>query len=136
MKNLLLVDDDMLLRLVVTTCISLNSQGWNVLAASSGKEAVQILSSQPVHFVLTDVRMPDMDGFQLIEYINAHHTGLPVAAMSGDGGINTRERLGALGVTKFLEKPFSLKNLQSTISDVQQTDQEKAAFHIIERCII
>ena len=128
MKNILFVDDDTLLRFVLSRSIGLRFRDCNVLAASSGKEAVDILSSQPVHFVLTDVRMDDMDGFQLVEYMNAHHPEIPVAVMSADGGLKTKERLQALGVTKFFEKPFDLKDIQAAISDVQQTGQKGPSY--------
>ncbi|MGE5300508.1 MAG: response regulator [Acidobacteriota bacterium] len=118
MINILLVDDDMLLRLVVMTSIGLAFKDCKVLTAGSGKEAVNILNSEQVHFVLTDLFMQEMDGFQLIEYIATYHPEIPVAAMSGDGGATTRERLLALGVSKFLEKPFNLKELHTTISEL------------------
>jgi len=118
MINILLVDDDMLLRLVVMTSIGLTFKDCKVLSADSGKEAVNILNSEQVHFVLTDLFMHEMDGFQLIEYITTNHPEIPVAAMSGDGGATTRERLRDLGVSKFLEKPFNLKDLQHMVSEL------------------
>ncbi|MDA8242167.1 MAG: response regulator [Nitrospiraceae bacterium] len=118
MINILLVEDDMLLRLVVMTSIGLTFKDCKVLTAGSGKEAVNILGSEHVDFVLTDLCMQEMDGFQLIEYINTNHPEIPVAAMSGDGGTTIRERVHALGVSKFLEKPFNLKELHTTISEL------------------
>ena len=131
MKNILLVDDDMLLRLVVMTSIGLTFKDCKVLSANSGKEAIDILNSEQVDFVLTDLFMQEMDGFQLIEYINTNHPEIPVAAMSGDGGAATRERLYALGISKFLEKPFNLKELHTTISELPEIRKIATAISFI-----
>jgi CheY-like chemotaxis protein len=128
MINILVVDDDMLLRLVLMTSIGLAFEECKVLPAGSGQEAVDILNTEQVHFVLTDLFMPQMDGFQLIEYINANHPEIPVAAMSGDCGAGTRERLQALGVSQFLEKPFNLKVLQNMILELPGVGKSETAF--------
>ena len=119
MINILLVDDDIFLRLVLATSISLNLKDCKILQAGSGKEAVGILCSEKVDFVLTDIFMQEMDGYELIEHLHIHHPEVVVAAMSGEGGAGTREKLRSLGITRFLEKPFSLKELQKMILDLQ-----------------
>ncbi len=119
MVRVLLVDDDIFLRLVLTTSISLNFKDCKVFQAGSGKEAVGILRTEKVDFVLTDIFMREMDGFELIEHLHIHHPEITVAAMSGDGGAGITERLRSIGVTRFLEKPFNLKELQKMISEMQ-----------------
>jgi CheY-like chemotaxis protein len=118
MVRVLLVDDDIFLRLVLTTSISLNIKDCKVFQAGSGKEAVGILRTEKVDFVLTDIFMQEMDGFELIEHLHIHHPEITVAAMSGDGGAGITERLRSIGVTRFLEKPFNLKELQKMISEM------------------
>ncbi len=119
MINILLVDDDIFLRLVLATSISLNFKDCKILQAGSGKEAVGILRSEKVDFVLTDIFIQEMDGYELIEYLHIHHPEITVAAMSGDGGAGITERLRSIGVTRLFEKPFNLKELQKMISELQ-----------------
>lgn len=122
MKNILIVDDDVLMRLVMTTSMDLALRDVSCLTAASGKQAIDILDSRPVHFVLTDIFMGDMSGFQLIEYMKERHPNVPVAAMSGEGGAATMKRLQELGITQFFEKPFNMKRVLDTITAITMAE--------------
>ena len=73
--NVLLVEDEMLARRFIRTLIDWEANGFTIAGeAANGEEAWNFLTRQPVHIVLTDIRMPRMDGFELIERI--HRSGL------------------------------------------------------------
>ena len=90
--------------------MALEREGFSVLTATSGSEALQIARSCPggVDLVLSDIDMPEMDGASLVQQLRAESPGLPVILMSGTCD------LAALRVSKparFLSKPFSMTEL-------------------------
>jgi CheY-like chemotaxis protein len=115
MKNILLVDDDVLLKLVLLSTLRSHLPQCHMLTAENGREAVEILRSLKVDFMLTDLRMEEMDGYELIEYVKANYPSLPLAVMSGDGRTEVKERLECLGISSFFEKPFSVKELEAVV---------------------
>ncbi len=107
MKNILLVDDNRdttdILSVILAGCMR------NVLfrTAANGMEAVEILKHQPVDLILTDINMPVMNGYGLIEYRNINHPRVPLVAMTADASPDVIRRLALLGISDCLEKPFS-----------------------------
>ncbi len=106
-KNILLVDDNKHvtddLALVLAACIP----DVSFSAAANGREAVEILRNRPVDLILTDINMPIMDGYHLIEYRNEHYPHVPLVVMTADASPEVNRRLSLLGITDCLEKPFS-----------------------------
>jgi CheY-like chemotaxis protein len=83
--------------------------GATVFVASSGGEALHVLEGREVGALITDLNMPRMDGFELIEQVRrtGRHAGMPIIVVSGDTGAGTVQRLGALGVDAYFQKPCS-----------------------------
>ncbi|HDH98197.1 MAG TPA: response regulator, partial [Deltaproteobacteria bacterium] len=69
MKNVLIVDDEKVFLLSLSDGLKSYSDEFNVLIAFNGKEAVKILNSSKIDLVVTDLKMPEMDGFQLLAYL-------------------------------------------------------------------
>ena len=84
-KRILLVDDDAKLSRVLA--LRLESEGYDVVAAASGEEALVRLGENRPRFVLADLRMPGMDGIELLAKIQEKYPGLPVALISAQGDI-------------------------------------------------
>lgn len=107
MKNILLVDDNKYLldALVLTlrNCI----RDCAILTAKNGREAVNILFRNSVDLVLTDIDMPVMNGFELIEHKNRLYPATPLLAMTSNASREVVEKLKSLGITSCMEKPFS-----------------------------
>lgn len=117
MKNILLVEDDILLRLALLTNLEMRFPGHKVLAASNGREAIDIIDTLPVDFILTDLNMDVMDGYALLAYLRENRPGIPAAVMTGATRAEVKDRLAALGVSKWFEKPFDLNELETEIED-------------------
>src|SRR5215211_4268309 len=83
--RVLLVDDDAKLRRVLT--LRLEAEGFEVREVASGEEAMASLNDGRLDFVLADLRMPGMDGIQLLARIQEHSPGLPVAILTAHGDI-------------------------------------------------
>src|SRR5512134_3276372 len=79
--KVLLVDDDEALRTAFSR--ALRRAGHEVVVAKSGREAAATLSGQPFELVVSDVRMPDMDGIELLRLVRDRDADLPVLLMSG-----------------------------------------------------
>jgi CheY-like chemotaxis protein/predicted regulator of Ras-like GTPase activity (Roadblock/LC7/MglB family) len=114
-KQILIVDDEILVTKNLAEGLSVLEPGWKVLTAENGKEALDLLDGSPVHLVATDLKMPVMDGFQLLAYLIANHPGVPAIAMTASGNSEVGGQLDGVGNVHFLEKPVSLKDLHAKI---------------------
>jgi CheY-like chemotaxis protein len=117
MKNILVIDDDEVVLSVLSESLRTSSKDWMILTAENGKEAVKILESVSVHFVLTDLQMPVMDGYQFLDYARTHYPSIPIIAMTAHYSVEEEFKLRSLGITQVMEKPFSMKKLTTKISD-------------------
>ena len=116
MKNILVVDDNEMILNTLAWGLRAYCPGWEIFTASTGNDAVKILEASSMDFVLTDLEMPGMDGFQLIEYIRKHHSAIPRMAMTGNYSAEAENRLYSLGTPDVMEKPFNIINLANRIS--------------------
>ena len=73
MKKILIVDDELNMRLVLSAM--LKKEGFEVSSAANGREALQILQSTKIAVVITDLKMPDMDGMELLTRISEQTSG-------------------------------------------------------------
>jgi two-component system response regulator GlrR len=108
-KKILLVDDDAKLARVLA--LRLESEGYDVVAAASGEEALERLGEARPRFVLADLRMPGMDGIELLARIQEKYPGLPVALISAQGDIPDAVRATHAGAVDFLTKPVDRDRL-------------------------
>ena len=110
--NILIADDENDIRNLVK--ISLEENGYTVLAAQNGKEAWDILMSQDVHLAILDVMMPVMDGFNLLRKMREHSI-IPVIFLTArTDDVDKVLGLG-LGADDYMEKPFSLAELVARV---------------------
>ena len=113
--NLLLVDDDKTLSELLTT--QLRKQGYSVFAASTGKDALEILGKNDIDVVLADISMPEMDGYQLFQAMleKPEWAIIPFVLITARG-FDSDVRYGKeLGVDDYLVKPFTVADLVATI---------------------
>lgn len=115
-KVILAVDDSASVRKFVL--LSLKSKGFRVLSAQDGMEALEILASEPVSLVITDLNMPNLDGFGLIKSIRENPTtlDLPIIVLSSLSDHDDVKRGMDLGANSYLVKPFNALRLQYEIS--------------------
>ena len=99
----LVVDDEELIRNILVTI--LKREGYKVLAAESGPVAIDLLKNNRVVMVVSDIAMPEMDGFEVLSHVKEHDMTIPVLLMSGRGEFS-REDIIATGADDFIPKPF------------------------------
>ncbi|MDE3034639.1 MAG: PAS domain-containing protein [Nitrospirota bacterium] len=117
-ETILLVEDDPLVREV--TRASLQDLGYRVLEAGGGQEALRLLREQdgPVHLLLTDVIMPEMNGRELAEQVLALYPRIPVLFMSGYTADVAPLEGSLKHIGAFLTKPFTPEGLGHKVRDV------------------
>jgi DNA-binding NtrC family response regulator len=107
-RTVLFVDDDpIVLRSIAR---GLLDEPYNICFAKSGEEALAILSQQEVHVLVTDIRMPEMDGTELLKIVTKEYPHIVKMVLSGYS--NTTDLTKAIhqeGVYKFIPKPWDLQ---------------------------
>jgi two-component system NtrC family response regulator len=111
--RILLIDDDDSLRRV--TEYTLQEEGYTVLTASNGRVGLDVFRSSSVDLVLTDVRMPEMDGMEVLPVLKAMQPDLPVIMLTAHGTITSAVEAMKLGAFDYLTKPFSRDQLRASV---------------------
>jgi two-component system nitrogen regulation response regulator NtrX len=105
-RRILVVDDEE----SILRCLEgvLRDEGYEVVVAGSGEEALEKVEAEHPDVVLLDVWLPGIDGMETLESLRARLPGLPVVMMSGHGTIETAVQATSLGACDFIEKPLNL----------------------------
>jgi len=127
MKNILFVDDEETLLFILESRFEEYKDHFSVFTARNGKEAVEILESTVIDFVLTDLNMPEMDGIELLIYLGTTLPHIPAMAMSAHNTPEIVEQLERVGTLRVLDKPVDLDILTHTImKDLSSTYEQGA----------
>lgn len=117
--NLLIVDDEELIRQGLKARLEyLQIETDEIFEASNGKEALEIVDSYPVDVVITDIRMPDMDGLKMIKAIQESHKDIQFMVLSGYAEFSYAETAIRLGVKAYLLKPVSNDELKKNFQKI------------------
>lgn len=121
LPNVLIVDDEASLLLTFQKAFERLKDRYKLFTAENGKKAVEILEAHPIDICVTDIRMPVMDGFELLVVMNSRFPTVPVIVMSAYGSKELVEKLESIGgMIRFLDKPISIDRLLETINQVLQ----------------
>ena len=115
-KTVLIVDDDALI--LESLQEFLETLGYKVLSAGDGEMAVELLETESVDIVLTDLILPSMHGISLLRIAKGLSPERPVVVMTGYGRRLAEEAVNA-GANSFLLKPFSLAELQKVMLELK-----------------
>lgn len=119
--TILLVDDDPALCFAYAEALS--DDGYQVETANNGHEAIRHLADHSFDLVLSDIRMPGMDGLQLIRKVRETHLDLPVILMTGSPDINTAIQALDYGALRYLLKPVSRNDLRQAVASGMRIGQ-------------
>ncbi|HNZ11485.1 MAG: Transcriptional regulatory protein ZraR [Deltaproteobacteria bacterium ADurb.Bin151] len=119
MNRILIVDDELNMRLVLSAM--LKKEGYEVAAASNGSEALQILKSGPVAAVITDLKMPQIDGMELLDRVSQKYPNIPVIMITAHGTVATAVEALKKGALDYITKPFELEELKNVVSKAIKT---------------
>lgn len=113
-KQILIVDDEPDIRELLE--ITLIRMQLEPTAVANVKEAKAILASQPVDLCLTDMKLPDGDGIELVSHIQSEYPNTPVAVITAFGSMDTAIKALKAGAFDFVSKPIDLKALRKLVS--------------------
>ncbi len=121
MKRVLVVDDEEDMLWMLQRNLNKGMSQVEILAASSGEEALAILSDKKVDLVITDINMPGMNGLDLLIEVNNRYPDTGVIIMTAYPS-NTFEREAMMGGSlRFVEKPFDIKDMREIVGDLLKT---------------
>jgi two-component system NtrC family response regulator len=109
METILIVDDEKNYLLVLSAV--LEDEGYEVLTASDGPEALEVQKSSDLDLVVTDMKMPGMDGIELLDQIKARDPELPVIMMTAHGTVDKAVEAMQKGAYSYILKPFDNERL-------------------------
>jgi CheY-like chemotaxis protein len=117
MAHILLAEDEALVAFLIEDV--LRDAGHEVIVAANGREALALAGGARVDLLVTDLRMPEMDGFGLISALRSDRPGLPVVVMTGfPGGEGGRSLDGLAPDILVFMKPVDLDRLVSTVGSL------------------
>ncbi|KAB2924841.1 MAG: response regulator [Bacteroidetes bacterium] len=114
--NILVVDDEDALRNVLSS--ELQSEGYSVVSAADGDEAISILQQKSFDLVLLDIKMPRVDGFEVLRFIKERYANTKVIMLTGFADLKNAIESKKLGAEDFVSKPYDLVDLLTTIERV------------------
>jgi len=128
-KNVLLVDDDHEMLLALKEGFKKYRDSFAVLLAAEGLKAVEVLKRNVVSLVVTDLKMPKMDGFELLAHIMEHYPDIPVIIITGYSTPEMERLAREGGAVGYIAKPFLIENLARQIMTTLRRESEGGTLH-------
>ncbi len=120
-KQVLIVDDEPNLRKILAA--QLSRDGYDVLLAEDGEQGLALLRENHIDLVVTDLRMPKVDGMTLLREALAHDPDLPIVMITAHGTVDTAVEALKLGAFDYLTKPFDKDEVRQIIGKALRTRQ-------------
>jgi signal transduction histidine kinase/CheY-like chemotaxis protein len=111
--HILVIDDEP--RLSGQLRLLLEGQGYSVVTAVGGAAGIAVLQASDIDAILTDVTMPDVDGYAVLQWVRENRPDTPVIVMTGYGSLESATRALRLGAYDYVLKPFSLPTVQAAL---------------------
>jgi two-component system response regulator PilR (NtrC family) len=107
--------------------LTLSRMGLDTTRAETVAEAIRLLDKEPYDLCLTDMRLPDGDGLDLLEWMSTHCPGVPCAVITAHGNVESAVRALKLGAFDFVSKPLDLGVLRRIVSTALKLSQNSDA---------
>ncbi len=122
MRKILVIDDEAIVR--VSCERTLVPEGYEVTVVSSGHEGITAMEQEPFNLVLLDLKMPDMDGIEVLNKIKTSWPETKVVMVTGYSTVDTAVQALRLGAYNFIEKPFTPDTLLTAVKEVFEKSDE------------
>ena len=130
-KNVLLVDDDSEMLHALRGGFKKYQESFAVLLAEDGIQALEVLKQNIISLVVTDLKMPNMDGFELLAHIMEHYPDIPVIIITGYSTPEMEQLAHEGGAVGYIAKPFLIENLTHKILTTLRKESEGGTLHNI-----
>ncbi len=134
MSNILIVDDEQSYRQLLS--LVFEGDGHTIRTAINGRDALEILQTEPADVVISDVKMPDMDGIEMLQALRETQPELGVILMTAFASVETAREAFKLGADDFIQKPFDVEELKLIVKktlEKQALIDENRAFKRAQR---
>ena len=121
-KNILVVDDDTGVRTVFSSI--LRKEGYRVTAVKNGYEAIKVIDEESFDLALVDLRMPGLDGIQVLEKIKSRRPQTRVIIYSAYGSVEDAVEAMRKGAADYLNKPFSPNELELSLKKTLEKSRD------------
>jgi len=121
--KLLIVDDEV--NFLNSIAQRLEMRDFDVTRASNGNEAIQSVNNDKFDIALLDLKMPGMDGKQVLEILKREHKYIEVIILTGHGSLESAVECTKLGAFGYLPKPYELDKLLDILKDAYETRMKK-----------
>lgn len=116
MKKVLIVDDDSATRGLLSHVLKPYADNFDILTAENGQEAVGIIENNKIDLVITDIKMPVMDGFEFIANLSNNHPEIPIFVMTAFGTSEIESKVKSFtSTTRYFDKPLNMDILPESI---------------------
>lgn len=115
-KNILVVDDEMM-NIKMVEFIFKDTPDFHVFGVENMEETFELLEKQEIHLILLDLKMPDIDGFELYQMIVERYR-IPVVLMTADKSIETIQKINELGIDDYVTKPLNAFVVRETVHGI------------------
>jgi CheY-like chemotaxis protein len=128
-KNVLIVDDDKEMLLALKEGFKKFQESFAVLLAEDGLTALEHLKASVISLVVTDLKMPRMDGFELLAHVMEHYPDIPVIMITGYSTPEMERLAREGGAVGYISKPFLIENLARQIMTTLRKESEGGTLH-------
>ncbi|WP_347372910.1 sigma-54 dependent transcriptional regulator [Aequorivita sp. Q41] len=115
MARILIIEDEAAIRRVLVKILSEENQGYEVFEAEDGLVGMEIIKKEDFDLVLCDIKMPKMDGVEVLEAVKKIKPEIPMVMISGHGDLDTAVNTMRLGAFDYISKPPDLNRLLNTV---------------------
>ena len=122
-SKVLIVDDVKNIREMLRTC--LQDEGYKVFEATCAKEAMECIEKENIKIVFTDIKMPEVNGTDLLKSIKNYNRNIIVIVMTAFGTIKNAVQCTKYGASAYLQKPFTAKRVKGVLEEVLGKEQAK-----------
>ncbi|MEW6376185.1 MAG: response regulator [Thermodesulfobacteriota bacterium] len=118
LKKVLIVDDEETLTWSMAKSLSKDKDKYEVMIANNGREAINLLKKNKIDLVISDIRMPDINGLDLLVKIKKEHPQTKVIIMTAYGSSDVQKEANQRGSLFYVEKPFEISDIRKIIIDL------------------
>src|SRR5690554_2653921 len=123
MARILIIEDEAAIRRVLNKILTEENKGYEVFEAEDGLAGMEIIKKEDFDLVLCDIKMPKMDGVEVLEAIKKIKPEIPIVMISGHGDLDTAVNTMRLGAFDYISKPPDLNRLLNTVRIALDTQE-------------
>jgi CheY-like chemotaxis protein len=118
LKKVLIVDDEETLTWSMSKSLSKDKDKYEVIVANNGREALNLLKKNKIDLVISDIRMPDINGLDLLVTVKKEYPQTKVIIMTAYGSYDVQKEANRRGSLFYVEKPFEISDIRKIIIDL------------------